>query len=150
MECDYRRGLGLVIGFIAYLYTQLLTTSDYSAIANSLQHARRLLSLLYLHRLSPGNGFQRRSFLSFHVHVLTGRRPSHNSLLQLTPRLAAISHQLPTLLTAVSTLSSKGSWPSLYSLGTDRKENTASSSSIAACVLYGHYLASANIYRDLT
>jgi hypothetical protein len=37
---------------------------------NSLQHALSLLSLLYLHRLSPGNGFQRRSFISFRVHVL--------------------------------------------------------------------------------
>jgi hypothetical protein len=35
-------GFGLVIGFIAHLYTQLVTASDYSAIANShfysLQH----------------------------------------------------------------------------------------------------------------
>jgi hypothetical protein len=28
--------------------------------------------------LSPGNGFQRRSFLNFGVHVLIGRRLSHN------------------------------------------------------------------------
>jgi hypothetical protein len=45
---------------------------------NSLQHALYLFSLLYLHRLSPGNGFQRRSFLSFYVHTLTGRRLSPN------------------------------------------------------------------------
>jgi hypothetical protein len=147
MECDYRRGLG----FIAHLYTQLVTTNNYSAIANSLQNVRSLLSLLYLHRLSPGNGFQRRSFLSFHVHFLTDRQPSHNSLLRLTPRLAAISHQLPTLLTAVSTLSSKGSWPSLYNLGTYRTENSASnSSSVVACVCCGHCLATAVVYRAVT
>jgi hypothetical protein len=47
---------------------------------NSLQHSLRLLSLLYLHRLSPGNGFQRRSFLSHRVHFLTGWRLSHTKL----------------------------------------------------------------------
>jgi hypothetical protein len=41
-------------------------------------------------------------------------------------RLAAISHQPPTLLTAVSGISRYGNWSSLYSLGMDRKENTAS------------------------
>jgi hypothetical protein len=46
---------------------------------NSLQHALILLSLLRLHRLSPGNGFQSRSFLSFSIHVLTGRGLSHES-----------------------------------------------------------------------
>jgi hypothetical protein len=35
MECDFKTGFGLVIGFIAHLYTQLVTTSNYSAIANS-------------------------------------------------------------------------------------------------------------------
>jgi hypothetical protein len=74
-------GFGLVIGFIEHL--QIVITSNYSAIANShtLQFITALislLSLLYLHRLSPGNGFQRCSFLSFCVHVLTGRRLSHN------------------------------------------------------------------------
>jgi hypothetical protein len=32
---EYRRGLGLVIGFIEHLHTQLLSTSNYSVIANS-------------------------------------------------------------------------------------------------------------------
>jgi hypothetical protein len=45
---------------------------------NSLQHVLNILSLLCLHWLSPGNGFQRRSFLSFRDHFLTCRRLSHN------------------------------------------------------------------------
>jgi hypothetical protein len=74
----------LVTGFIELL--QNVTTSNYCTIANShthyssLQQAPSLLSLLYLHRLSPSNGFQRRGFLSFRVHVLTGRQLSHNWL----------------------------------------------------------------------
>jgi hypothetical protein len=31
---DHRRGFGSVIGFTVHLYTQLVTTSNYSAIAN--------------------------------------------------------------------------------------------------------------------
>jgi hypothetical protein len=45
---------------------------------NLLEHALSLFSLLYLHRLSPGNGFQRRSFLGFRVYVLSAWRLSHN------------------------------------------------------------------------
>jgi hypothetical protein len=44
------------------------------------------------------------------VPLLPGSRPR---------RLATISHQPPTLLTAVSRLSRNGSWSSLYILGTD-------------------------------
>jgi hypothetical protein len=33
MQCDYRRGFGLDIGFIDHLFAQLRTTSNYSAIA---------------------------------------------------------------------------------------------------------------------
>jgi hypothetical protein len=58
-------------------YLQIVTIALHT-LYNSLQHALSLLSLLYLHRLSPGNGFQRRSFLSFRVHVLTDRRVSDN------------------------------------------------------------------------
>jgi hypothetical protein len=125
-------GVWLVIGFIEHLYTQLVTSSNYSAIANSHSAIRystilSLLSLLYLHLLSPSNCFQRRSFLSFRVHVLTGRRLS-----QLTqcsnwpsPRPVAVSHQPPTLLTAVSGLSRNRRCSSLYSLGKDLIENSS-------------------------
>jgi hypothetical protein len=47
-------------------------------------------------------------------------------------RLVAISHQLPTLLTAIPRLSHNGSWSSLYSLSTDHIENVFS---ITACSL---------------
>jgi hypothetical protein len=47
-------------------------------------------------------------------------------------------------------LSCNVSWPSLYSLGTDRTENIASNSSyIVACVCCGHYVATAVVYRTI-
>jgi hypothetical protein len=54
----------MVLGFAEHL--QIVTTSNYSAIANSytplsLQHVLSLLSLLCLQQYS-GNGFQRRTF----------------------------------------------------------------------------------------
>jgi hypothetical protein len=53
----------------------------------------------------------------------------------VTPRLAAISHQPPTLLTAISRLSHNHSSSLLYSLGKDCTENTSpnSSSTVASC-----------------
>jgi hypothetical protein len=73
------------------------------------------------------------------------------SLLKLAPRLAAVSRQPPTLLTFVSRLYSNSRWPSLYSFGTDRKENTDSNSfDIVGCVRCGHYLAAAVVYRANT
>jgi hypothetical protein len=117
------------------------STNSYSAIANShnpqlLQHERSLHSLLYLHRLSPINGFQYRSFLNFLVHVLTGRRLIQNLLIALTPRLAAISHQPPTLLIAILILSCNCCCSLLYSLGTDNTENTSPNSSVVASCSY--------------
>jgi hypothetical protein len=50
-------------------------------LCSSLQHIWSLPSLLYLHQLSPGNGFQ---CCSFHVQVLTGQQLSHNSLIAPT------------------------------------------------------------------
>jgi hypothetical protein len=61
-------------------WTASMTLSVTHTLYNSLQHALRLLRLLCLHRLSPGNGFQRRAFLSFRVHVLTMWRMSPNWL----------------------------------------------------------------------
>jgi hypothetical protein len=46
-------------------------------ICSSLQHVQSLLRLLHLHRLSPDNDCQCRSF---RVQVLTSQRLSHNSL----------------------------------------------------------------------
>jgi hypothetical protein len=63
-------------------------------------------------------------------------------------RLAAISLQTPTLLTAISGLSRNCICFSLYSLSKNRTENTFSKSfSIVACVCGGHYLATAVVYR---
>jgi hypothetical protein len=63
---DYRRGLDWI-----YL-TQIVITSKYNDVASThttihyITHLS-LLSLLYLHRLSPGNAFQHLNFLRFHV-----------------------------------------------------------------------------------
>jgi hypothetical protein len=59
--------------------------------------------------------------------------------------------QPPALLTAVSRLSRNRSRSSIYILGTDRTENTASNiSSIVVCACCGHYLATAGLYRPIT
>jgi hypothetical protein len=76
-------GFGLIIGYIELL--QNAATSNSSTVSNSHSASRyrthlNLLSLLYLHRLSPGNGFQRCAFLSFCVYAFTGRRLSANSV----------------------------------------------------------------------
>jgi hypothetical protein len=105
-------GFGLVNGFTGHL--QMVTTSNYSTIANShtLQFTTArtsLLSLLYLHCLSPDNGFQRvASSVSVFTSLLAG------DCLTTTP----------TLLTVVSRLSCNSSCSSFYSLGTDYIENT--------------------------
>jgi hypothetical protein len=82
-------GSGLVIGFIGHL--QIVPTSNYSAIANShtLQFTTaytKSSSVSYLHRLSPGNGFQSvASSTSVLTSLLTGDCLTTNSLLHLLP-----------------------------------------------------------------
>jgi hypothetical protein len=140
-------GSGLVNGFIKHFYTQLVTRSNCSAIPNSHSaihystHLTSFLSLLYLDWLSPGNSFHAvASSASVFTPLLTGNCLTPNSLLQP-----------PTLLTDISRLLSNGSWPLLYSLGTDHTQNNASdSSSVVACVCCGHYLAMAIVYRAIT
>jgi hypothetical protein len=61
-------GFGLAIRFIAHLYTQLVTTSNNSAIVNSLQHTFKSSSLLCLCQTLSGKCFQRRTFLFNWVH----------------------------------------------------------------------------------
>jgi hypothetical protein len=118
----------LYTGFGFTKYLQIVTTSNYNTTANShtaIQYRKHLnlLSLLCLHQFY-GNGFQRRTFpfLWFpepqlpvsnsnswtteqqHCSGSLTNQPSHSTL--LTMRLAGISHQPPTLLNAVSRLSS--------------------------------------------
>jgi hypothetical protein len=106
-------GFGLVCGFIELL--QIVTTSNIAlwlihTLCSSLRHVLNILSSVS----SPMD-----------VPLLPGSRPR---------RLAANSHQLPTLLIAVLRLPSNVSWSSVYNLGTDRTENTASNSyAIVAC-----------------
>jgi hypothetical protein len=101
---------GVWIGNWIYLtladrnYELSIALSLIYTLYNSLQHAQSLLNLLCLHRLSPSNSFQHRSFLrgSVFTSLLAGECLTTNSLFQLTPRLAAISHQPPAVLTGVS------------------------------------------------
>jgi hypothetical protein len=92
--------------------------------------------------------------------------PLHSTPLHstpLTPWLAAVSHQLPALLTAILRLLRNRSCSSLCSLGTDRIENISPNSSYShvaiartafqllhCCVLRiccGHYLSTVVVYR---
>jgi hypothetical protein len=175
---DYKWAFGLVIGFIAHFCTQLVTTGNYSAAANShsansLQHTLKssqpavFTSFLVTASnggRSPSSGFpnypldQLPASDSNGSQGLNGSGPvthapthqlTHSTLLVI--RLTTISHQPLTLLTAISRLASNGSWPSLYSLATDRTENIVyNSSSIVACVCCGHYLATAVDYIAIT
>jgi hypothetical protein len=107
----------LCTGFVFTEHLQNVATSNYCASANSrnLQFPTERDNSSQSAVSSPVDG-----------PLLSGSRPR---------RLAAISHQPPTLLTAVSRLVYNGSSPPLYSLGTDRTENTASNrSSIVECV----------------
>jgi hypothetical protein len=71
-------GFGLVIGFTEPLHN--VTTTDYSNNANSHTLQCNTASNMYFQSAFSGNGFQCRSFLSFHVHALTGRRLPPNYL----------------------------------------------------------------------
>jgi hypothetical protein len=85
-------GFGLVIRFIWLLSP--VTTSNYNRFSNShtlhftTAYTNSSQSAVFTALL--GNDFQRRSFLSFHVHVLTGRRLSRNQLGVATQRLTTI------------------------------------------------------------
>jgi hypothetical protein len=73
------------------------------------------------------------------IHLLWGSCPH---------RLAAMSHQPPTLLTSASGLSGLSLWSSLYSLGMDHMENTASiSSSIVGWCSYWRRLYGKHRYQ---
>jgi hypothetical protein len=91
----YRRGFGLVNAYIDHL--QIVTTSNYSAITNSqtLQFTTAHTKSTQFDVSSPVAAVA--SLASVFKSLLTGDC--------LTPRLAAISHQPLTLLTAVSRFS---------------------------------------------
>jgi hypothetical protein len=96
-------------------------------LCSSLQHVLSLLSLL-CHQSLPGDRSHQCPLLPCLRYY----------------QLATLPQITHTLLTAVSRLFSKSSWPSLYSFGMDRTKNTASKSSpIVAWVCCGHYLATA-------
>jgi hypothetical protein len=71
----------MAIGFIKIL--QNINVNNYSPNANS--HSQQFTTLrmksslsAVSSRSSPGNGFQRRNFFDFRVHVFNGRRLYHN------------------------------------------------------------------------
>jgi hypothetical protein len=114
-------------------------------LCSSLQQVRNPVSLLYLHRLSPGNGFESRSFLSFCVHVLTGRRLCHNSLNSITVLLITPQHG-PHRKTSPRSSYIFAS----RSYRTDCVENI--DYQLLHCCLRvccGHYLATAVVYRAI-
>jgi hypothetical protein len=65
---------------------------------SSLQHVRSLLSLLCPHRSFPGDGFPFSCSRSYRLVTIPQITHCSNSV---TPRLVAISHQSPIVVTAV-------------------------------------------------
>jgi hypothetical protein len=132
-------GFWLVTGFIEHL--QIVTTSNYTAIANS----HWVVHYSTFSVFSVCCVFTSRCLVTdlnnvfcFRTHVLIGWRLHHNYRLStqlhstplhwLTPRLAAISHQPPIRLTVVSRLSRNRSCSALSSLRMDNIENTSPNS----------------------
>jgi hypothetical protein len=84
-------GFGLIIGFIDHL--EMATTSNYNALANSYT---RLLTTAHI-KFSQFVFINR--FLVMDPNNILCLRPYWlANFSQLTPRLAAISHEIPTLL----------------------------------------------------
>jgi hypothetical protein len=93
---------------------------------------------IYKVSVSPGSVQQ---MMLYYLLLLLQRQSSHLTSVCLTSaKFKPLIFPLP----------SNGSWPFLYSLGTDRKENTVAKSSIGARVCCGHYLATAVVYRAST
>jgi hypothetical protein len=126
---------------VTTLYCSLLDTYTLVSTVNS---SLPLLSsgfqqwtipFLWVPELFPASATSFSQYLrpsSHQINLLT-HQLTHST--QLTPRLAAISHQPPALLTAVSRLTRNHSYFSLYSLCTDHTENSSpnSSSIVASC-----------------
>jgi hypothetical protein len=98
LECKYCHvsewlytGFGLMIGFIFHL--QIVTASNYNALADS---CTRLFTAA--HTKPSQHVFTSRFLVTDPNNVLCLRPNWLKNISQLTPRLATISHQLPTFL----------------------------------------------------
>jgi hypothetical protein len=88
-----RRGLDWQLDLLNSTYLQVtIALSLIHALYNSLQHILSLLSPLCLHQPLSGNGNQRCSLLSFHVHALTGPRLFPNKLNSVLLLLVTSQH----------------------------------------------------------
>jgi hypothetical protein len=105
-------GFRLVIAFIAHLYTQLTITNNYSAIANSHNLQFTAARSKCSHSAVSSTVFR---LVTAPNAVASSSSVSTSLLFHIKP---------PTPLAAVSRLSRNRSCSSLYSVGTDRPENT--------------------------
>jgi hypothetical protein len=145
----------LVIRFISQL--QIVITSSYRAITNShiLQFTTariKFLSLLYLRRLSPGNGFNIvASSASVFTPLVAGDCLKSHSLLQITNSCWRPSHtnfQLFSLPPENSLVIAAA--PRYVALARTAENTDSNSSYLVVCVCCGHYLATAVVYRSIT
>jgi hypothetical protein len=167
--CEWlQTGFGMAIGLIEHLQT--VTTSNYSAVANS--HTLQFTTardLLCLHQSLPGSGFQRRTFsllwvpelspclcYSFCVHALTGRRLSPKYWTHNFTHLKWTNSTVCPLITSrrgphrIHCPSVTVSIVACAAFGTDRTEYSTSRlvhwcvlgiCCVATGVVYNHYLA---------
>jgi hypothetical protein len=127
-------------------HLQMVTTNNYNVLANSC-----IRPLTIAHTKFPQFVFNSRFLVPNSNNDLCLRSYRLANVPQLTPRLATISHQPPTLLNNWTELTAAPSLSHLKHFGTDRTENTvphyySSTVTVGVCLVRSRYSVTALVY----